>query len=127
MALPNGHVMSQCFYYSPRGPFVQRPGVRRAHQRLHGGEPFQLAAAKLQRQPLTPEKGLMVSRGDVGVWQQDVSFQRTAEIQSGVNIPQIVVNKKLHALRFPKSRLKLLVGNNLLLNMAGLRSYRSNH
>lgn len=29
-------------------------GVRRAHQRLHGEEPFQLAAAKLQRQPFTP-------------------------------------------------------------------------
>ena len=27
--------------------------MRRAHQRLHGKEPFQLAVAKLQRQPFT--------------------------------------------------------------------------
>lgn len=54
VTLPNGHGMSQCFYYSPKGPFVQRPGVRQARQRLHGKEPLQLAVAELHRQPFTP-------------------------------------------------------------------------
>lgn len=54
MTLPNGHMMSQSFYYSPKGPFVRRPGGRRAHQHLHGKKLFQLAVAKAHRQPFTP-------------------------------------------------------------------------
>lgn len=51
----------------------------------------------------------MVLREEVGVWQQNGSFQRIAGIQSGVNIPKIIGNKKQQGLQFPESRLKPLV------------------
>ena len=102
-------------------------GVRRAHQRLHGEEPFQLAAAKLQRQPFTPGEVINGFKRGCGSVAAGCQFLRIAGIQSGVNIPEIVGNKKLHALWFPKSRLKPPVSDNLLLNTAGLCSCRSNH
>lgn len=66
MTLPNGHMMSQSFYYSPKGPFVRRPGGRRAHQHLHGKKLFQLAVAKAHRQPFTP--GVVINGFLQGRW-----------------------------------------------------------
>lgn len=45
---------------------MQRPGARLAHQRLHGKEPFQLAAAKPHRQPFAPGVVIHGFKGEVG-------------------------------------------------------------
>lgn len=126
MTLPNGHVMSQCFYYSPKGPFVQRPGVRRAHQRLHGEEPFQLAAAKLQRQPFTP--GEVINGFKRGCGSVAAGCQFLKDCWNSIQSEYTQDCRKQKAACTLVSKVKTeATGSNLLLNMAGLCSCRSNH
>lgn len=126
MTLPNGHVMSQCFYSSPKGPFMRRPGVRLAHQRLHGKEPFQLAVAKLQRQPFTP--GEVINGFKRGGGSVAAEWQFPKDCWDSIRSEYTQDHRKQKTARTPVSRVKTeATGNNLRLKVAGLHGCRSDH